>query len=59
MVLRNSALKKLVRKPGYQEVTLGELLHVNFQEVPGMHFREGMPCRRMLTGLRSVPVTTA
>jgi len=30
MVLRNSALKKLVRKRGYQEVTLGELLHVNF-----------------------------
>lgn len=30
MVLRNSALKKLVRKPGYQEVTLGKFLHVNF-----------------------------
>lgn len=30
MVLRNSALKKLVRKLGYQEVTLGKLLLVNF-----------------------------
>lgn len=30
MVLRNSALKKLVRKPGYQGVTLGELIRINF-----------------------------
>lgn len=44
MVLRNSALKKLVRRPGYQEVTPGEFLYVNFLWVisSGLHWPNQM-----------------